>query len=221
MWRAKLIHHIETVRGQWAWFTLTAHRYARGEQKSLANLRGAWDALIKRMKRKFGRFSYARIYEKHKDGSYHIHAIASINFTDIRERVSRKSGKRTAYSQWLQKTAWELGIGIYTHAENIVLETLHSGYVASYITKYVVKLTPELKQEFGRVRHIQTSQNWTVKEFEKSESWQLTHGIYYDDILGALDDGYELLDLNTGSIVELDHFIDTYIYPPEFDHRDK
>lgn len=178
MWRAKLIHHIHETRGNWSWFTLTAHRYARGEQKSLNNLRGAWDSLIKRMKRKYGKFSYARIYEQHEDKSYHIHAIASIHFDDIAIRKSRTSDKKTSYSRWLKKTAWELGTGMYTHAENIALNELHSGYVASYITKYIVKLSPELKQEFGRVRHIQTSQNWIVREFTSEDSWQLTHGIY-------------------------------------------
>lgn len=219
MWRAKLIHHINITQGQWGWFTLTAHRYARGEQKSLNNLRGAWDALIKRMKRKYGKFSYARVYEKHKDGSYHIHAICSFYFNDLRFRKSRKTGVETSYSHWLQKTAWELGIGMYTHAENVVLGEFHSGYVASYVTKYIVKLDASTKSELGRVRHIQTSQNWIIKEFERSETWQLTHGIYYDDIKGAFDDDYELLDMNLNIIVDEDNFTDTYIYPPEFDHR--
>jgi len=217
-WRAKLIHHIHATQGNWSWFTLTAHRYARGEQKSLNNLRGAWDSLMKRMKRKYGNFSYARIYEKHKDGSYHIHAIASFHFTDLRYRISRKDKKRTSVSQWLQKTAWELGIGMYTHAENITLNELHSGYVASYITKYIVKLTPEIKSEFGRVRHIQTSQNWIVKEFTSEDSWQLSHGIYYDDIIGAMDDKYELIDVQNDHVVTLDDLETSYIYPPEYSH---
>lgn len=218
MWRAKLIHHIHETRGNWSWFTLTAHRYARGEQKSLNNLRGACDSLIKRMKRKYGKFSYARIYEQHEDKSYHIHAIASIHFDDIAIRKSRTSDKKTSYSRWLKKTAWELGTGMYTHAENIALNELHSGYVASYITKYIVKLSPELKQEFGRVRHIQTSQNWIVREFTSEDSWQLTHGIYYDDVIGALDDKYEFIDVKTEHVVTLDDYENNYIYPPEYNH---
>lgn len=219
MWRAKLIHHIHHTGGCWAWFTLTAHRYTRGEQKSLNNLRGAWDTLIKRMKRKYGKFSYARIYEKHKDGSYHIHAICSFAFDDITMRTARKSGKKTSYSRWLKKTAWELGLGMYTHAANIESGELHSGYVASYITKYIVKLTPEIKSEFGRVRHIQTSQNWIVKEFGSDESWSVKSGIYWDDVLQAENERVELVDLQSRYKVTFEDFEETYIYPPDFDHR--
>jgi len=219
MWRAKLIHHIHETQGDWCWWTLTAHRYARGEQRSLANLRKAWDTLIKRMKREYGAFSYARIYEQHEDKSYHIHAVSSFAFDDIAWRTDKKTGKKTSYSRWLKKTAWELGLGMYTHAANIETGTFHSGYVASYITKYIVKLSEETKMEFGRVRHIQTSQNWIVKDFSSVDSWQVTHGIYYDDVIGALDDKYEFIDVRNEHVVKLDDYVDTYIYPPDFDHR--
>jgi len=217
-WRAKLIHHIHATQGDWSWFTLTAHRYARGEQKSLNNLRGAWDSLMKRMKRKYGNFSYARIYEKHQDGSYHIHAISSFAFQDILWRTDSITGDKTSYSRGLKKIAEQLSLGYYTHAANIETGELHSGYVASYITKYIVKLTPEIKSEFGRVRHIQTSQNWIVKEFKTEDSWQLSHGIYYDDIIGAMDDKYALLDVQKDHIVTLDDLETSYIYPPEYNH---
>jgi len=219
MWRAKLIHHIHEVQGDWCWWTLTAHRYARGEQRSLANLRKAWDTLIKRMKRKYGAFSYARIYEQHEDKSYHIHAISSFHFDDIAWRIDSKTGEKTSYSRGLKKDAEDTSLGYYTHAANIETVEVHAGYVASYITKYIVKLSPELKQEFGRVRHIQTSQNWIVKDFSSVDSWQVTHGIYHDDVIGALVDKYEFIDVRNGHVVKLDDYADTYIYPPDFDHR--
>lgn len=217
IWRAKLIHHISVRKGDWCWFTLTAHGKKRGAEKSLANLRGAWDTVMKRMKRKYGDFEYARIYEKHADGSYHIHAIASFNFDDLRYRISRKDKTRTSISSWLQKTAWELGIGMYTHADNIVQNELHSGYVASYITKYIVKLDTSTKSELGRIRHIQTSQNWIVRKYEKLGQFAFKQGIYYDDIIQAL--GYEYIDVQNKHAVTLDDFDLTYIYPPDFDHR--
>jgi len=51
-WRAKLIHHIHATQGAWSWFTLTAHSQTRGEERSIANLRRAWEKIIKRLKRK-------------------------------------------------------------------------------------------------------------------------------------------------------------------------
>lgn len=219
IWRAKLIHHINTVKGSWCWFTLTAHGKKRGQEASIANLRGGWDKLYHRMRYKFGDFSYARIYEKHQDGSYHIHAIASFAFDDIRIRQS-KDGTNTTYSTWLAAQAKSLKMGYYTHAANIADEFReHSGYIASYITKYIVKLTQDTKKDFGRVRHIQVSQNWTKKETEVSGEWQSKSGIYYEDIVD-LDEGNSYYDLNTNHTVSLDDFSDTYVYPPEFDHRE-
>lgn len=228
VWRAKIIHHIFNTDCDWCWFTLTAHRYARGEQKSLANLRGAWEKLIKRMARKHGKFEYARVFEKHADGSYHIHAIASFNFGDTyirKSRAGRNAGKQVSVSRWLQKNAFELGLGMMTHADDIkqplneaTKEHVHAGFVASYITKYIVKLEMDTKQEFGRVRHIQTSQGWLKKpEFEKSEDFEFKFGIYYDDIIHAHQNEYRFVDGEY--IVDYEDFEDTYIYPASHDHR--
>lgn len=220
MWRAILLHHINhQVRTTWSWFTLTAHRYARGEQKSLSNLRGGWDLLMKRMKRRYGKFQYARVFEKHADGSYHIHAIADFNFDDIVERQGR-DGKKTNYSRWLQKTAWSLGLGMYTHADNVeACYEANAGYVAAYITKYIVKLDVATKNELGRVRHIQVSQGWLRKEIDSSvENWRFAWGVYYEDILKAMA-SHKYVDSLDGHVVTIDDFEDTYIYPPEFDFR--
>lgn len=216
IWRAKLIHHIAQTGGDWSWWTLTAHRYARGEQRSLANLRQGWNKLYFRLKRKFGDFSYARIYEKHADSSYHIHAISSFNFGDIKIRTSRKDGTGTSYSSWLQKAAWETGLGMYTHAADILDNAGHSGFVASYITKYIVKLDAETKAAFGCIRHINVSQNWiTKKSDEPLEKWLFKFGVYYEDVLSALGE-YAYVDLNTGHIVTIDDFENSYIYPSDF-----
>ena len=217
IWRAKLIHHIAHSGNIWAWFTLTAHSKKRGAQKSIANLRAGWDKLIKRMKRKYGEFSYARIYEKHADGSYHIHAVASINFDDIRTRTS-KDGSTTTYSLWLAQTATELKLGFYTHASNVETAfSAHSGFVASYITKYIVKLDTDTKNDFGRIRHIQVSQNWIIKPVieNNNERWLFKFGVYYDDVASA-HGKYKWYDLQTKHIIDFEDFDETYIYPPEF-----
>jgi hypothetical protein len=195
IWRARLINHImKNLDREWAWFTLTAHSKARGAFRSITNLRNAWDKLVKRMKRKYGDFDYVRIFERHADGSYHIHCIASIYFDDIYYRVTRngkKAGLPVPYSLWLKYNAIELSTGMYTHAENFAskfndiaqikhkvsgkskadveqteleIKAMQAGLVASYITKYVTKIEPEFKTEIGRVRHIQTSQKWLRPE---------------------------------------------------------
>lgn len=215
IWNARIIDHINKKGGKWSWFTITAHSKARGVDRSLKSLRGAWDKLIKRMKRKYGKFDYVRVFEAHKDGSYHCHAIASFHFDDIKIRKQR-DGKEVKYSQWLSETAKELKIGWYTHADDIE-ELHHGGYVASYVTKYIVKLSPEQHSEIGRIRHIQTSQGWGKLVNETDYTWELKTGVYVNDLMDAIDHGKSIVDINTGEKLTYDNFIDTYIYPPEFD----
>lgn len=252
IWRARIIHHIKNnLHKEWAWFTLTAHSKARGAYRSITNLRGAWDKLMKRMKRKYGDFDYVRIFERHADGSYHIHAIVSIYFDDIYYRVTRKGknkGKKVPYSLWLKYNAIELKTGMYTHAENFSamfqsiddfqqnsklneglsqyeieegIRALQAGLVASYITKYATKLSPEFKTEIGRVRHLQTSQKWIRPEKESDEKWEMKFGIYRQDVIKALiETKQQYVQADTKYIVTIDDFIDTYIYPREFGETD-
>lgn len=243
IWRARLINHIvhNLEKKQWSWFTLTAHSKKRGAYRSIANLRQAWDKLIKRMKRKYGDFDYVRIFEKHQDGSYHIHCIASIHFDDIKYRVTsrgKNKGKEVAYSVWLKATAIELKTGMYTHAENFAdmliaiekgarleeetttqTQARKAGLIASYITKYITKITPELKEELGRVRHIQTSQKWTRPERESQDIWKFAFGIYYKDVKQAYDNDQRYVEAGTKRQVTFDDFIEAYIYPPEFGEK--
>jgi hypothetical protein len=232
MWRARIIEHInnprpkwiflrvgfgaitETASKKWTWFTLTAHSKKRGAA-SLANLRRAWDTLIKRAKRKYGKFDYVRVYERHKDGSYHLHAIASFHFGDIKERKARVDGSRTKYSVWLKKNATELKLGYYTHADDI--QRNHAGYIASYVTKYMTKLSDTAMSEFGRIRRIQASQGWAKWRKEKKYDWSIESGIFEQDLNGIFRQEKRIIDIQTGENVTYDNFIDHIIYPPEFD----
>lgn len=218
-WNARIIDHINKTGGKWTWWTLTAHSKARGAYHSLKNLRRAHDRIMKRMKRRFGKFDYVRVYEPHADGSYHMHAIGSFHFGDIRLRES-VDGEQTKYSKWLDETAEDLKIGWYTHADDIDASK-HGGYIASYVTKYIVKFSPEQKDEIGRVRHIQTSQGWAKLESEKKYKWVMKSGIYADDLAQAIEEKKDVIDIQTGEKITSDNFATTYIYPPEFDHVGK
>lgn len=215
-WRARIIEQISLDSNvKWTWFTLTAHSKKRG-QASLVNLRKVWDTLVKRMKRKYGKFQYCRVYERHKDGSYHLHAIASFHFGDIRERKAKKDGTRTKYSIWLKSNATMLGLGYYTHADDI--ERSHGGYIASYVTKYMTKLSDAAYSEFGRIRRIQVSQGWVKwRNPEESVQWEVESGIFEQDIFSAMSAQLRYVDIQTGEQITLDNFIDHVVYPPEFD----
>ena len=220
-WRARIIDHINNKpitipyrNNVWTWFTLTAHSRMRGAERSIANLRNAWDTLSKRMHRKFGAFDYIRVFEKHKDGTYHIHGIASFHFGDIRVRKHR-DGRETKYSAWLQKNARDLSLGRYTHADDISPDH-HAGYVAAYVTKYLTKISPAMDKALGRVRHIQASQSWPALPRTTSGEWQATPGYYDIEFLNDIAVGIAAKDINTGEFITYDAFVENYVYPPEF-----
>lgn len=215
MWRARIIEHIANSDCKWTWFTLTAHSKMRG-LTSLANLRKAWDTLMKRMKRMFGKFQYCRVFERHADGSYHLHCIAGFHFGDIKERKAKKDGTKTKYSVWLKKNATGLKLGYYTHADDI--ETAHSGYIASYVTKYMTKLSDVEKGEYGRIRRIQVSQGWAKwRKQDDGMQWQRETGVFEQDVIEAIGHDMRYVDISTGEYLTLDNFVNHIIYPPEFD----
>jgi len=218
IWQARILEHInKNTDLQWSWFTLTAHGKKRGKRKSLQNLRSAWDALLKRIKRHFKaveKLHYVRVFEQHKDGSYHLHCILSAHWTDLKIRIS-KDGKQTSHSTWLDKQAKDMKIGYYTHAANF--EGKHAGYIAGYVTKYMTKVSFEMDKELGRIRHIQTSQGWTQFNNETMYKWAITSGMYSKDVLHAVKIGYEIIDIQEQKVVTFDDFLDYHVYPNEFD----
>lgn len=220
IWRAKIIDHINKNKDlSWSWFTLTSHSKKRGVKQSLKNLRGAWDTLMKRIKRKYasiGKIHYCRVFERHKDGSYHLHCIISLHWDSLKIRKS-KDKKETSYDAWLSKQAKDVKLGYYTHAANF--DGQHAGYIAGYVTKYMTKLSPEFSAELGRVRHIQTSQVWSKNDEKNELAWDIKHGYYEKNMIDDINARMKVLDLQTGLYITFDEFEDTYVYPPEFDHR--
>lgn len=214
-WRARLINHINhSEHTEWGWFTITAHSNMRGDKLSISNLRSAWDKLMKRMKRHYGAFDYCRVYEPHKDNSFHAHAIVSFHFDDIKQRISRKTGEPVNYSEWMRKTAIDLSLGWYTHADNCDVGN-HGGYIASYVTKYIVKLSPSDKKELGRIRHIQCSQSWTKLEKETELFWELGYFVTKQDYEFYRENGHRVIDIQTGEILTNATFSQSVVYPSE------
>lgn len=213
-WRAKIINGINVLGGVWSWFTLTAHSQKRGAVASIANLRAAWQKLIKRMRRKYGAFAYVRVYEQHKDNSFHIHAIANVHFGDIKTRVSKSDNSETKYSAWLAATAKKLKIGYYTHAEDIAVEKSNAGYVASYVTKYMTKMSGKFKGELGRTRRIQTTQNWP-KLPQNTGLWTFAHFITQAEAIALNRDDMRVLDVSTGEVITAQYWTEDKIFYPE------
>ena len=208
-WAAVLIDFIRKSGTSWSWFTLTArasaHKSVDPARYTLDNLKNAWDRLMKRMKRKFGKFEYCRVYEKHKSGAYHLHCIGQFHFDDIR---TRNEGKPNAYkdSDWLRRQAVDLKLGYMTHADNIGRSK--AGLVAWYVVKYMTKID---KESFAGVRRIQTSRG--IKYNQQSDLvWKIKSGLYLEDLLLS-DSDYYLI--NEGRTLSTDDFLTEYAWPPD------
>lgn len=141
-WLARLLHHMNTHKtsGKWYFLTVTAHRKMRGQEASLKNLREGWKKLYNRMRRKFGISEYCKVWEKHKDGSFHLHIL-------IRRKISKK---------WLKDSSVECGMGYQVDSS----KSKNEGMVAGYIAKYLLK-SFESAIDFPRgLRRIEVSRGW-------------------------------------------------------------
>ncbi len=155
-WIARIIDGINTVGGEWHFATVTAHKWWRKE-KSLINLRTNWHKLRKRMvrlaKKQGVELHYARVWEHHKDGSYHMHIISNAQLN----------------TRWLRANAAKCGMGFMAHSDEMV----NAGQVAGYVAKYMLKQSQDnTLHSFPRgARRIEVSHNWVAWNAKKQENW--------------------------------------------------
>lgn len=162
-WIARIIDGINKLpKADWYFATVTAHKWWRGE-KSLINLRSNWHKLRKRMSRlakKLGiELAYARVWEHHKDGSYHLHLIVNLP-------VTRK---------WLKDNAAKCGMGYQAHLD----EVINAGQAAGYVAKYMLKQSQaDTLHSFPKgARRIEVSANWVKWHEKKQEDWHYSGNV--------------------------------------------
>ena len=210
IWRAKIIRSIANHECRdWHFVTLTAHQETRGFNPSLANLRAGWQKLNSRMRRAYPPFDYVRVMELHKDDSCHWHLLMSVPFHDI---VIGDDG--VPYSRWLKDNAAQSGMGYRVGVDYI---DGHAGMAAAYVTKYVSKgIADVLAKAPGRVRVIQTSQNFIADDYEPpvKYDWQVRLPIPDRELAAWWGRGIQVVDVSTGQVVDSDALIMSSHYPP-------
>jgi len=158
-WLARILNHMNQNKGSGRWYflTITAHRKMRGKNASLINLREGWKKLYNRMRRKYGVSKYVKVWEYHKDGTFHLHVL-----------IRRKIGKR-----WLKKNSAECGMGYQCDSS----PSKNPGQVAGYIAKYLVKSFENAGQYPKGIRRIEASRNWTKlpEAISDMEAWKINH----------------------------------------------
>lgn len=178
-------------------FTIKFRKDYNREQRllqSINQIKRRWEALLKRLKRRYGKFSYVRVLEMHEHGGLHIHLLASFRIpeNDLGKYKRKSDGKIVQYVRWLKKSDAEsgnksvlvsLGFGYITSSENAFG---NEAQVTSYITKYLTKEDERLIERLkdNRIRVVQTSRDIKSPMNETSEySWDVRKAITCHDYL--------------------------------------
>ena len=141
----------------WYLATITAHRKWRKE-KSLINIRSNWPKLRKRLARQVKKQAedlfYCRVWEHHKDGSYHMHLITNAAIT----------------TKWLKDNAAQCGLGYQAKMG----KPINAGQAAGYVAKYMLKQSADdtLRTYPKGARRIECSQNWVAWKSNETEIWR-------------------------------------------------
>jgi len=154
-WLARLLNHMNhhSKRDRWYFCTITAHEKWRGIVASRKNIQQGWKKLYNRMRRRYGISEYAKVWEFHEDGSFHLHFL-----------IGRKIGKR-----WLKNNARECGMGYIVDSSR----SKNPGQCAGYAAKYLLKSFENSDKYLKGMRRIECSRNWTkLPEIQShAEKW--------------------------------------------------
>lgn len=156
-WIARIIDGCNVLKvDSWYFATITAHRKWRGSIRSLENIRANWHKLRKRLRETAmlidGAFYYARVWEAHKDASFHMHLITN----------------SPVNTRWLKDNAIQCGLGYQAKID----KTVNAGQAAGYVSKYMLKAMPWSTHYPKGARRIEVSRNWVDWRKSTSDEWK-------------------------------------------------
>lgn len=178
-WRTALSMQLPAVSTTWTMHTVTIanpypHDARAAAQHTAQVIRTGWEPLIKRLKRRLGRFSYVRALEYHKSGALHVHVLISAPMPPD-EEVDKEG-----IWAWGRENAPQLGFGWRYHVLGIP-----SGAAVGYVTKYLTKVSNEQGRAMSshRVRRIQTTRDIKAPASSASEErWVKRSLITLDEV---------------------------------------
>lgn len=219
-WRKHLNERLPDVSPEWYLITITARGDTRGHLESFTSIRNGIDALVKRIKRVFGKIEYVRVYEKHPQSvAVHAHIIMSGLSPYVAVGHSAKHRpmaigvlKREhrngvwAVKTWFKKVCPQLGMG-----QQIDVQMVPVLIAVRYVTKYLTKALQSLK--IRGLRHVQVTRGiGSPKTPENGLEWQ-TQAYIVPSTVGPKT---VIADINTGKILDGDNFWEhTSFYPDD------
>lgn len=156
-WIARIINHVNTKPdATWQMFTLTAHENWRGERSSVENLRQGWKRLYNRIRDKFGCDDYCKVWERHTDGTLHLHGLICDEIGEGTYWLEDNPPHRIMTKRWLKNSARSCGMGYQVDLHKVD----NAGQVAGYIAKYFMK-SEAVGAMPKDLRRIEVSRGWT------------------------------------------------------------
>lgn len=158
LWIARIINGVNKIGGDWHFLTLTASAKNRG-MKSVPNLRDGWDRFYTCINALFSHDGetphYAKVWEQHADGSFHIHALLDVIMS----------------KRWTKDTAVAAGLGHQADWHTVD----NAGQIAGYIAKYSLKNATVARGGIlwpKSLRRVETSRNWPkLPRLEANSQW--------------------------------------------------
>jgi len=184
-WIARIINGVNQLGGDWYFFTITSSGSYRGIS-SVKAIRKGWKLLYNRILALYGKDAsilyYCKVWEQHKDGSFHLHLLANFRVT----------------KRWLKDNCFSCGLGHQAHIRAIQNTRQICGYVAKYTLKNAAVTRGGIIIPKG-LRRIETSHKWPILPklatminyewiFESTREKQLHRA----DVLRW--DGYQVID---------------------------
>jgi len=220
MWRKWLIKRLPEVSEEWWLLTLTANENKRSATQSMECIRDNLDVFFKALKRIVGHIEYVRVYEPHPTSeAIHCHVIICgiepfIQFGASVKHVPMAVGTSTRYARdgswaiktWIKKTARKHGMGYIADIKRLTGDVQ---FAALYVTKYLTKSQGDL--HFKGLRHVQVTKGIGSPPREKDLQWDTAAYI----TARMFEPGTSILDVNTGKIIDNNHWENVSFYPDE------
>lgn len=234
-WRKHLYANMPKFGLKWTFITITCLGDYHRAKTTYAKLTQEWGKVLKRLKRYTNNndLAFIRIFELHKSGQVHCHALIQFNDSDsLNKRAYRliknpKTGvKELKYRgvgyAYFKNLLSDLGLGKqFDYTPLIDFETrdnVNLSQVVGYVLKYITKNDDETGHIHDLpkgARKIITSRGLSLKDEKTSLdaiSWSLKPVVTIDFVAQ-----YETIDITTHKKVTFDDFENSDFYPNWFE----
>lgn len=222
-WRAYLLQKFNSdLAGEkWIFVTITAHARAHvTAARSLLNLQQGWKKLYDRMLRRWGKggLQYVRVFEQHRSGRYHMHALISAGGAyDAHGILPLSLAREFRHPEciWLRRACVSVGLGWRVHMRRVwdhQTRQANAGLVVGYMMKYMAKNLAMM--DFPKhQRRVQTSRKIgsPAVSREGRGTWVLAREFSLE---GFLRNRIPHYDISLDKEINIEDFENEAYYPP-------